>query len=172
MAGRSPEWDRLLPAWDQLVAMLHKEIAADQARPVEQRTGEAPLTYVVMHHFLHPKSEADDSIDSILAFINAEEIEFRELARIGWLDTSDGYRLHALADGDYDPNYNAMRPATLACGRKSRHAEIPSMCSRMDMLRCRRCCEKTGLPYGTGSPKNDPTCRSLLMIPDPDEAKP
>lgn len=41
MAGRSPEWDRLLPEWDRLVAILKQEM--------DSRTdGRAPLTYIEM----------------------------------------------------------------------------------------------------------------------------
>ena len=41
MVGRSPEWDRLLPEWDDLVALLRHE--------VETATdGKAPRTYAAM----------------------------------------------------------------------------------------------------------------------------
>jgi hypothetical protein len=46
MAGRSPEWDRLLPEWDRLVALLQHEM--------ETRTdGRATRTYVEMTRVLN-----------------------------------------------------------------------------------------------------------------------
>jgi hypothetical protein len=46
MAGRSPEWDRLLPEWDRLVDLLRNEM--------DTRTdGTAPLTYVEMRIIRH-----------------------------------------------------------------------------------------------------------------------
>lgn len=44
MAGRSIYWDRLLPEWDELVAMLDREMAGD--------SGRAPLTYRAMRRLL------------------------------------------------------------------------------------------------------------------------
>lgn len=46
MKGRSPEWDRLLPEWDNLVALLHheQETRADFM---------APLTYSEMKRVIH-----------------------------------------------------------------------------------------------------------------------
>ena len=45
MSGLSAEWDRLLPEWDRLVALLHKEM--------ETRTdGAAPDTYREMRRIL------------------------------------------------------------------------------------------------------------------------
>jgi hypothetical protein len=46
MAGRSPEWDRLLSEWDELVALLRHE--------VESRTdGMAPATYAAMRRLIN-----------------------------------------------------------------------------------------------------------------------
>lgn len=46
MAGRSTEWDRLLPEWDKLVDLLHHEI--------ETRTDRmAPRSYTEMKRVLH-----------------------------------------------------------------------------------------------------------------------
>lgn len=42
MAGRSPEWDALLPQWDELVALLNGEI----------EWGTAPVTYARMRALL------------------------------------------------------------------------------------------------------------------------
>lgn len=45
MSGRSTEWDRLLPEWDRLVALMQHEI--------DTRTdGRAPLTYYEMRRVL------------------------------------------------------------------------------------------------------------------------
>lgn len=45
MAGRSVEWDRLLPEWDRLVALLEHEMAV-------ATDGRAPLTYREMKRVL------------------------------------------------------------------------------------------------------------------------
>ena len=45
MAGRSIYWDRLLPEWDELVAMLKREMAG-------QDSWRAPLTYRAMRRLL------------------------------------------------------------------------------------------------------------------------
>lgn len=48
MAGRSPEWDALLPHWNELAGLLAGE--------VEARTdGCAPATYARMRAILHPE---------------------------------------------------------------------------------------------------------------------
>jgi len=45
MAGRSPEWDRLLPHWDSLVSLLEGEMAT-------RTDGTAPATYIEMKRIL------------------------------------------------------------------------------------------------------------------------
>jgi hypothetical protein len=39
---------------------------------------------------------------------------------------------------------------------------IPGLFSRMGKERCKHCCRMTGMPQGTGSPKNDDACRPLV----------
>lgn len=46
MAGRSRTWDRLLPEWDRLVALLKHEMAT-------RTDGKAPLTYIEMMVIRH-----------------------------------------------------------------------------------------------------------------------
>lgn len=41
MAGRSPEWDRLLPVWDPLVQLLKSEME-------NRKDGRAPATFIAM----------------------------------------------------------------------------------------------------------------------------
>lgn len=45
MAGRSVQWDRLLPHWDDLVALLHHEMAT-------RTDGTAPRTYAEMQRVI------------------------------------------------------------------------------------------------------------------------
>jgi hypothetical protein len=44
MAGRSPQWDALLPHWDELVALLEREM--------QRKDGRAPETYARMKELL------------------------------------------------------------------------------------------------------------------------
>ena len=42
--------------------------------------------------------------------------------------------------------------------------EIPGIFSRMGVERCTECCQRSGLPEGIGSPKNDVECRKRLGL--------
>lgn len=87
-----------------------------------------------------------------------------ESATVCWIQMdARGGVLHAPVDWD-DPDYHASDSNALtACGRKGLGL-IPGIFSRMGRPRCRRCCAATGLPDGTGSPKNDDACRAILGL--------
>lgn len=57
-------------------------------------------------------------------------------------------------------------PVRFDCGLTATTALIPDVFSRGGfgggLPRCLACCEATGLPHGTGSPKNNPECRAIL----------
>lgn len=55
-------------------------------------------------------------------------------------------------------------PVTLDCGLRRTTVHIPGVFSRMGRMRCVRCCAKTGLPPGKGSPKNSDECRRILGL--------
>lgn len=96
--------------------------------------------------------------------------EFIELARHHWLVTPRGNRLHS-ADiteehwAGIAEEWAITDPVQLACGRWVNWIGIPGVLSRMGVERCRACCRATGLPEGTGSPKNDQACRAILGLP-------
>ena len=90
--------------------------------------------------------------------------EFREIAEWDWVytDADDYDLLHHVADGadwqTLDADWGGA--ATLTCGLDG-YVHIPGMGSRMTTPRCLQCCDQTGMPHGTGSPKNDDACRPL-----------
>lgn len=57
-------------------------------------------------------------------------------------------------------------PVTLDCGLTVTTVLIPGMSARGGfgggLPRCKKCCAATGLPEGTGSPKNSDECRRIL----------
>jgi len=61
-------------------------------------------------------------------------------------------------------------PVKLSCGQTVEQVNIPGVFSRGGfgggLPRCKRCCKKTGLPEGNGSPKNDAECRRILGLDD------
>lgn len=90
------------------------------------------------------------------------------LADLDWLVTSTGSLLHAPADHDEAERHSKGvgspdEPSRLACGLV-KHADIPGPLSRLILPRCRRCCTRTGYPFGKGSPKNDAACRRILGL--------
>ena len=77
-----------------------------------------------------------------------------------WVVTDSGIRLHAPAVWD-DPDYHAMvKDGRTVCGLTG-YLTIPGVFSRLGLPRCRHCCRMTGMPPGTGSPKNDEACRPI-----------
>jgi hypothetical protein len=91
----------------------------------------------------------------------------RDYARLDWLYAAPAYRvLHALGEGDADPDIWAFTGVTFACGATPPDgiANIPGVFSRMGLPRCPGCCDATGLPRGKGSPKNDDACRGILGL--------
>ena len=91
----------------------------------------------------------------------------REGATLDWTYTDTTTRLHALAEGQPDVDEWRYEGVKFACGRtpKGGLAWVPGIFSRMYMPRCALCCDRTGLPRGVGSPKNDDACRLILGMP-------
>jgi hypothetical protein len=94
-----------------------------------------------------------------------EERQWREIAGYDWLvaneDVGDDGHLHAPGDVTF-AGWSAT--GTTACGLVSEGLFIPGLGDRMGAPRCPRCCEATGMPQGTGSPKNDDACRAVLDL--------
>jgi hypothetical protein len=79
-----------------------------------------------------------------------------------WLVTSSGSSLHhGSFTGDVDNEVSGE--GRTDCGIES-VLSVPGIFTRMSAPRCRRCCAATGMPEGTGSPKNDDDCRRLLGL--------
>ena len=88
-----------------------------------------------------------------------------DIARVDWVYAPTRFdRLHSPAEADYDPMGWLLEDVTMACGWQVDSAFIPGIFSRMSLPRCSRCCDKLGLPRGTGSPKNDDACRVALGL--------
>lgn len=89
---------------------------------------------------------------------------------LDWVETPTGERLHRailspLEDAILNDNGQLGGGGiTLACGRTVEAVYIPGVGSRMGSRRCGTCCVRSGLPLGTGSPKNDPACRRILGL--------
>ena len=84
----------------------------------------------------------------------------QDLVDITWLTTVHGRRLH---HATVEVPFDVTTETTTACGRRLT-VMVPGIFTRTGAQRCRRCCEATGMPDGTGSPKNDPRCRALLGL--------
>lgn len=92
---------------------------------------------------------------------NEIEAEIREQLEWDWAYTlGPGNRLHHLAEIEYVTDWwqNRSGVGWSACGVRTEYA-VPGMLSRMGMERCAHCCDRLGIPRGTGSPKNDPALR-------------
>jgi hypothetical protein len=89
--------------------------------------------------------------------------EWRTTAEWDWVKIGDGFRLHAVHaitnEDTVDDDWIGY--GTTACGRGGT-LSIPGLFSRMGSVRCETCCNRTGLPGGNGSPKNDEQSRSLV----------
>jgi hypothetical protein len=98
---------------------------------------------------------------------------FAAITRVDWVVSKGWNRLHALPYGPWTAEQAAdiaqlwmlPGPVRLACGRTAALACIPGFGTRMSARRCPGCCRATGLPPGTGSPKNDAACRVILGLP-------
>lgn len=95
----------------------------------------------------------------------------RHLIDYDWLVTTTWEVLHH-ASNLTDDQLRALGddgswsgPVRLDCGRMVVSVSIPGVFSRMGKPRCKRCCASTGIPEGTGSPKNDGACRRILGLP-------
>lgn len=90
-------------------------------------------------------------------------------ARVDWVYAKPWRVLHAMGEGAADVDLWAYTGVRFACGEKPKggEAHIPGILSRMHLPRCPGCCAATGLPVGTGSPKNDRQCRAILGLDEP-----
>jgi hypothetical protein len=85
----------------------------------------------------------------------------RAVVEWDWVVAASYSRLHAPLVWD-DPEYNAsVEDGRTVCGL-SGYLTIPGLFSRMGLPRCAHCCRMTGMPPGTGSPKNDDACRPIV----------
>lgn len=92
--------------------------------------------------------------------MHEDALASRRTAEWDWVVTSSYRRLHAPLEFD-DPGYDGYDEAgRTLCGRTG-HLSIPGVFTRMGAERCRHCCRMTGMPAGTGSPKNDAACRPI-----------
>jgi hypothetical protein len=53
----------------------------------------------------------------------------------------------------------------LHCGVRVYYLALPGVLEKFDLPRCKRCCKMFKIPYGNGSPGNDPVCRKILRLP-------
>ncbi len=91
---------------------------------------------------------------------------WRETAEWDWvLVGSHGTRLHAVARV-IDPDAVEREwggHGTVECGRGG-YLTIPGIGARMSAKRCDRCCDLTGMPRGSRSPKNTGAeCRPVVQ---------
>jgi hypothetical protein len=96
---------------------------------------------------------------------------FISVAANDWLTDTAGPLLHAPPAAwtaeqrdDMDADWSVQHPVTFACGQQAAGAWIPGLLSRLGAERCPGCCDTLGYPQGTGSPKNNETCRQLLGL--------
>ena len=89
--------------------------------------------------------------------------EWRVTAEWDWVQIDTDDLLHAVATlaNEDDADREWMGTGETACGR-SGEMWIPGLFSRMGDRRCERCCERTGMPAGVGSPKNSEECRPIV----------
>jgi hypothetical protein len=85
-------------------------------------------------------------------------------ARLDWLAYGRWDRLHCPTEADYDDTDWLAYDVTFACGRRRPVAVLPGVFTRMSAPRCAQCCDRSGLPRGDGSPKNDAECRRILGL--------
>ncbi len=85
---------------------------------------------------------------------------WRTIAEWDWVRLGNGDRLHAVATVTNDADEQWYGIGTTECGLGG-EMHIPGILSRMAATRCRRCCDRTGMPQGDQSPKNVEACRPL-----------
>lgn len=85
----------------------------------------------------------------------------RAVAEWSWIIFARENVLHApvrWSDPDFDGSDGG---ALTACGRTGT-GYLPGILTRLSGERCVICCAVTSMPSGTGSPKNDDTCRPVV----------
>ncbi len=104
------------------------------------------------------------------ALLDADDAaHLRALTRVDWVVSRSWNRLHhvVLTDeqcGEMEDETRVEGPVRLACGRTAASIRIPGLFIRMGADRCVGCCRVTGLPLGTGSPKNSIPCRRRRIL--------
>lgn len=86
---------------------------------------------------------------------------WREIAEWDWVWLGEGDVLHAVATVTNDADEDWYAEGATECGREG-DMHIPGIFSRMSAKRCDRCCDRTGMPRGSQSPKNIEDCRPLV----------
>ena len=88
-----------------------------------------------------------------------------------WLVLPSWNRLHRIASIEWEggsPNIECCGFGVAICGQTG-HFSIPGFLSRMGLERCAHCCDKLGIPRGTGNTLNagieEPTL--LAVSPSP-----
>ena len=84
-----------------------------------------------------------------------------EIAEWDWVELLAGSVLHAVASVTNDPDDDWRGEGATECGRSGEFV-IPGLFTRMGAQRCKRCCDRTSMPHGKGSPKNDDACRPVV----------
>lgn len=84
---------------------------------------------------------------------------WREYAEWDWVEFACGDVLHAVArlDNEATVDVEWVGHGETECGRRG-DLYIPGMFTRMSAKRCERCCRRTHMPQGDGSPKNAAEC--------------
>jgi hypothetical protein len=87
----------------------------------------------------------------------------RELMEWDWLENLDADDLHYAEGFDGEIwERDGVWTGTSICGVEGRYV-IPGIFTRMGENRCDVCCERTMMPKGVGSPKNDDACRPFVQ---------
>lgn len=86
--------------------------------------------------------------------------DWREIAEWDWVVLGYGQVLHAVRTVTNDADEDWFADGDTECGRTG-EMHIPGIMARMGADRCRRCCDRTGMPRGRQSPKNVEACRPI-----------
>ena len=89
--------------------------------------------------------------------------EWLEIAEWDWVWVGQGERLHAVKEITNDADEDWYGVGVTECGLYSGYLNIPGIFSRMSAQRCLRCCERTGMPQGSQSPKNVDECKPVAQ---------
>lgn len=85
-------------------------------------------------------------------------------ARVDWVAFGNWDRLHNAIEFVADAHEWCYLDVLTACGLRRDRAFVPGIFTRTGAERCAHCCDRSGFPRGTGSPKNDDACRALVGL--------